>query len=84
MNKMGELKRPAFEVLRDNSFELYPIVSLMDAKGETDSKCSVKCEGEESRKGHFTCDSKVLQERINCLEKLLDEKERTIQILMKK
>lgn len=30
------------------------------------------------------CDSKVLQERINCLEKLLEEKERTIQILMKK
>ena len=29
-------------------------------------------------------DSKVLQERINCLEKLLEEKERTIQILMKK
>ena len=29
-------------------------------------------------------DSNVLQERINCLEKLLDEKERTIQILMKK
>ena len=27
-------------------------------------------------------DSKVLQERINCLERLLDEKERTIQILM--
>ena len=30
------------------------------------------------------CDSRVLQERINCLEKLLEEKERTIQILMKK
>ena len=29
-------------------------------------------------------DSKVLQERINGLQKLLDEKERTIQILMKK
>ena len=28
------------------------------------------------------CDSKVMQERINCLEKLLEEKERTIQILM--
>ena len=28
------------------------------------------------------CDSKVLQERINCLEKLLEEKERTIKILM--
>lgn len=30
------------------------------------------------------CDSRVLQERITMLEKLLDEKERTIQILMKK
>lgn len=30
---MGELKRSAFEVLRDNSFDLYPIVSLMAAKG---------------------------------------------------
>lgn len=28
------------------------------------------------------CDSNVMQERINCLEKLLEEKERTIQILM--
>lgn len=40
-----------------NGFDLYPIVSLMAAKGETDSKGSVKCEGEESRKGHFTCDT---------------------------
>lgn len=30
------------------------------------------------------CDSRVLQERITMLEKLLEEKERTIQILMKK
>ena len=40
-----------------NGFDLYPIVSLMAAKGETDSKGIVKCEGEESRKGHFTCDT---------------------------
>lgn len=40
-----------------NGFDLYPIVSLMAAKGETDSKGSVKCEGEESRKGHFACDT---------------------------
>lgn len=40
-----------------NGFDLFPIVSRMVTEGETDSKGSVKCEGEESRKGHHTCNT---------------------------
>ena len=32
-------------------------MSRMAAKGETDSNGSVSCKGEESKKGHFTCNT---------------------------
>ena len=51
----------AFRCINDtctgNGFDLYPIVSRMAAKGETDSNGSVSCKGEESKKGHFTCNT---------------------------
>lgn len=74
--KSGLLERIAAAIGVDMSF-FYPTESNNAVASGDNSVAAIQSTVTQ-------CDSRVLQERITMLEKLLDEKERTIQILMKK